>query len=234
MGGDREENQEEGEERDINRLLLGIMEGYSDSVIPPLSQLSPHLRETPAIVGEKAGSSSRKRNRVPEENGKTVPEENGKTEGLQKERDRRERMSEKFSLLQTIVPNLFPKATRVKIVSETIEYIEKLEKEKKRLEELKDLSEKMEPARGTITHTVNWDSLVTVDFSGDVVFFGIRTPARRSMAVKILEVFERHRTEVLAASVTVAGKYLTLAVTAFVKGDRGDTTEKIKSDILML
>lgn len=93
---------EEEEESEINELLCSIMEGYNDKLIPPLSQFSPSRQAAAAIVEEK-GSSSRERGRAKE--AKEV------TESLKKERDRREKMAENYDLLQSMVPNLFPKVT---------------------------------------------------------------------------------------------------------------------------
>lgn len=95
------ENQEQEEE--ISELLLGIMEGYSDSVIPPLSQIST-LHE-PEIAFVEKGSSSRKRGRP--------PKSASRIENIQKERDRRGKMSDSYAFLQSMVPNLFPKVSGV-------------------------------------------------------------------------------------------------------------------------
>ncbi|PIM99636.1 hypothetical protein CDL12_27866 [Handroanthus impetiginosus] len=83
---------QETEEEDIKRLLMGIMEGYNDTVIPPSSYFSP----PPGIsIGEK-GPSSVKR----QKHGASW------AESLHKERKRREQMNEKFSVLQSMVPTL--------------------------------------------------------------------------------------------------------------------------------
>ncbi len=95
------ENQEQEEE--ISELLLGIMEGYSDSVIPPLSQIST-LHE-PEIAFVEKGSSSRKRGRP--------PKSASRIENIQKERDRRGKMCDSYAFLQSMVPNLFPKVSGV-------------------------------------------------------------------------------------------------------------------------
>ena len=55
-------------------------------------------------------------------------------------------MSDMYVLLQTMVPILFSKVTRVKIISETIEYIKELERKRDRLEEMKK-------SIGTVTAT---------------------------------------------------------------------------------
>ncbi|CAL5347057.1 unnamed protein product [Camellia sinensis] len=215
--------EEEEEEKRISRLLLSTMEGYSDSVIPPLTELSPVCG---TAIDEK-GSSSRKRGRA-----KATEIEN-----IQKERKRREKMTEKFSVLQSIVPNLLPKATREKIVGDTIEYIQGLEKERERLENL--IKKTLLPESMAATHCANWNSSVDVTVSaGGVVFFGIRLVCRRHLATEIFEVFEKHEAEVLAATFLVDGGHhqqrrLGVTVTAVVGGD-GDDVGKIKRDILNL
>ncbi|THG08245.1 hypothetical protein TEA_010995 [Camellia sinensis var. sinensis] len=200
--------EEEEEEKRISRLLLSTMEGYSDSVIPPLTELSPVCG---TAIDEK-GSSSRKRGRA-----KATEIEN-----IQKERKRREKMTEKFSVLQSIVPNLLPKG---------------LEKERERLENL--IKKTLLPESMAATHCANWNSSVDVTVSGGgVVFFGIRLVCRRHLATEIFEVFEKHEAEVLAATFLVDGGHhqqrrLGVTVTAVVGGD-GDDVGKIKRDILNL
>ncbi|PIM98149.1 hypothetical protein CDL12_29374 [Handroanthus impetiginosus] len=83
---------QETEEEDIKRLLMGIMEGYNDTVIPPSSYFSP----PPGIsIGEKGPSSVKRQKRGA-----------SWVESLHKERKRREQMNEKFSVLQSMVPTL--------------------------------------------------------------------------------------------------------------------------------
>lgn len=91
--GDREKGQstkKEMEEEEIRRLLLGIMEGYNDAVIPPLSFFSP----SHGIP-------------ITESSGKRQRNEASWEEGFLRERKRKEQMSENFSLLQSMVPALF-------------------------------------------------------------------------------------------------------------------------------
>ncbi|KAF7151362.1 hypothetical protein RHSIM_Rhsim02G0012900 [Rhododendron simsii] len=161
----------------------------------------------------------------------------GRVESIHKERERRGKMAEMFSVLQSIVPNIFPKATRENIVTETIQYIQRLQEERDRLETLKK-SQESTAVMPTLTQCTNRrDSAVNVTVSGNgVVFFGIRTATNhRHSAVEILGVFERHEAEVLAASVSVNGQQrrMDLTVTAFVGGNE-DVVEKIKRELLNL
>ncbi|KAH7856423.1 hypothetical protein Vadar_001226 [Vaccinium darrowii] len=146
-------------------------------------------------------------------------------------------MTEMFSVLESMVPNVFPQAKRENIVGETIQYIQQLEEERKRLETLKK-SQESTAVRPASSHCINGrNSAVNVMVAGnDVAFFGIQTAVnRRHLAVEIFGVFEKHGVEVLAASVSRngVGHQLDLTVTAFVGGN-GDRVEKIKSELLNL
>ncbi|KAL6971342.1 hypothetical protein U1Q18_031020 [Sarracenia purpurea var. burkii] len=208
------------------------MEGYSDSVIPSLAEFSPPSVVAGDAIDEK-GSTSRKGDR---------PKDKGK-ESNQRERERREKMTEMFSVLQSIVPNLLPKATKEKIVADTIRYIQRLEKEREKLEKLsKTLSPESEAARDpTLTPCTRRNPTVNVNVtvSGDgVVFFGIQLVSRRRhLATEVFRVFEKHHAEVLAASVSIDGgsvhqRQLVMTVTATaLAGGNGESVWKIKREI---
>ncbi|CAK9145525.1 unnamed protein product [Ilex paraguariensis] len=201
------------------------MDGYKDSVIPPLSEFSPF----PGTAMNEEGSSSRKRS-------KRAQAKN--PESLHKERDRREKMTEKYSVLQSMVPSLmiFPKATRERIVSDTIEYIKRLEEEKERLEGVqKALPMKSPVAKPVLSHFTDRNSSVNVSFSGGAAFFGIQLAFQRSLVVEIFRVFEKHMADVLAANVSVDDRrQLILTVTALLGGNGYESIEKIKREILSL
>lgn len=219
-GKRRERGEDEEGRKGISKvLLLSIMEG---SVISPLT----------AAIDAK-GSSSVKRERA-----KLGRIESSST--TQRERERRGKMTEMFSALESMVPNVFPQAKRESIVGETIQYIQQLEEERRRLETLKKSQEStaLRPASSQCTNGRN--SVVNVTVSGNcVTFFGIQTTVnRRHLAVEIFGVFEKHGVEVLAASISSNGVghqkgQLDLTVTAFVGGN-GDRVEKIKSELLNL
>ncbi|XVE82067.1 hypothetical protein DITRI_Ditri15bG0117000 [Diplodiscus trichospermus] len=216
------------EESEINELLFSIMEGYSDKVVAPLSQFSTPLMEEAAAVVEAKGCSSRKP-------GGRLKEAEEVTESLKKERDRRGKMAESYDLLLSMVPNLFPKATRENIVGETITYIQFLEKEITRLEELKNSSESSKMAEGKMHHFSNRNSSINVTVSNSIVFFGIQSLIRPCLVTDIFMVFHKHKAEVLAANVAADQRQLTVAVTAtVVNGNIDSTIEKIKRDILIL
>ncbi|XP_039015450.1 uncharacterized protein LOC120145776 [Hibiscus syriacus] len=96
------------------------MEGYTDKVISPLSHFSPLKQEEDQLPSSTAAA--------------IVGGAKDSTQSLKKERDRRFKMAESYDILLSMVPNLYPKATRENIVSETIAYIQSLEKEITNLE----------------------------------------------------------------------------------------------------
>lgn len=218
--GDELEPERGEEDKEISELLLSIMDGYSDDVIPMLSQ----LHQFNQTVIDETAYRSRKRSRS--------EDTESRQEGIAKERDRRVKMTEMFTVLQSMVPNLFPKTTRTKIVNDTIDYIQFLEKEREKLEHKKS---EQKVANRMIAHCNIPNSTVGVTTSGDITFFGIQTPVRRSLLTGIVAVFEKHNAEVLAANVAVNGQQLTVTITAFVDRNGGDdAVETIKADILIL
>ncbi|KAK3011416.1 hypothetical protein RJ639_010904 [Escallonia herrerae] len=197
-------------------MFLGIMEGYKDSVIPSLTDFVPPAGGGGTGVKVEKGSSSRKGNRG----------RGGEKDYLQRERDRRDKMAEKFCLLQSMVPNLNHRATREVIVNNAIDYITKLEEEKSRLENLKkSISPESMEAKAILSYCTNRNSSVDVTISGGVAFFGIQLAAQRCVVVKVFGVFDKHGADVLAANVTV---------TAVVGGSSTDSIEKFKRDILRI
>ncbi|KAA0049445.1 hypothetical protein IC582_012783 [Cucumis melo] len=199
------------------------MEACSDSVVPLFPLILPihHFEAT-----EKEASASRKRCRALEANG-----------GVQKkEKEKRKEMSESFDVLRSLVPNLSPKATRETIVSGAIQFIEFLQKQLMRLEMEKKSSESVTllPNSNSDSSGGNGDGVI-VSISGNIVLFGvIIASVQRGMVTQILLVFERHKTEVLAANVVVSHGNLTLTVTASVHGYVENTIEQIRNDILSL
>lgn len=99
--GDELEPERGEEDKEISELLLSIMDGYSDDVIPMLSQ----LHQFNQTVIDETAYRSRKRSRS--------EDTESRQEGIAKERDRRVKMTEMFTVLQSMVPNLFPKVIRL-------------------------------------------------------------------------------------------------------------------------
>ncbi|KAJ0092969.1 hypothetical protein Patl1_25586 [Pistacia atlantica] len=207
-----------------------IMAGYSgDPSVPSKAEppvMSP-LHEV--FVSKEKGSSCRKRSRTLEEDGKK-----GTTDQRNRERRMRERINQNYNELQSMLPKkLLPKASREKIVSETIEHIKALKEELERLEEEKNSSTSM-VAKGRVSMSSDDSSSINVTVSGDVVFFGIQLLARQRLVTDIFMIFLEQGTEVLAANVAVNNGLLMLTVTALVNGNKNIVIEKIKRDILML
>ncbi|KAJ0035185.1 hypothetical protein Pint_25048 [Pistacia integerrima] len=184
-----------------------IMAGYSgDPSVPSKAEppvMSP-LHEV--FVSKEKGSSCRKR----EEDG-----EKGTTDQRNRERRMRERINQNYNELQSMLPKeLLPKASREKIVSETIEHIKALKEELERLEEEENSSTSM-VAKGRVSMSSDDSSSINVTVSGDVVFFGIQLLARQRLVTDIFMIFLEQGTEVLAANVAVNNGLLMLTVTAF-------------------
>ncbi|XAR54592.1 hypothetical protein NMG60_11029802 [Bertholletia excelsa] len=202
------------------------MKGYSDALIPPLTEFSPPAH---GLAIDEKGSSSRKRGR--DLNSKMPL----------KARDSREKMTEKFSLLQSIVPNLPPKATKERIVTGTIQHIQRLEEEVQRLERLKESPGTEQVA---LTHFQTLKSGIDLTIcrrGGGLAFFGIQVAHRRRVVTDILRVFEKKGTEVMAAGVAAAGhsnvhcghRMVAVTVTALVGGG-DEVVENIKRELLNL
>ncbi|GAU11108.1 hypothetical protein TSUD_197320 [Trifolium subterraneum] len=157
-------------------------------------------------------------------------------ETLSIERERRKKMKQMFTHLNTTVPTLLPNATKEVIITETIEYIKELEKKKKMLEELKE-SMKLPVVEGSLLlpcRNRNCCS-VSVTVSSNVAFFGIESVAKPGLITLILKVFFNNHAEILAANVSVNDGNLILAITALVQnGGNSAIIEKIKREIMSL
>ncbi|XP_027119627.1 uncharacterized protein [Coffea arabica] len=210
------------EEEEIGKLFIGIMEGYKDSLIPPLSEFNPAIERTNC---EKGSSSSKKRDRT----------EASEIKSVQNERNRRGKMAESYSVLLSLVPSLFPipKPSRERTLTETINYIRSLEQEKERLEGLKSSLLQKPVLSGCTTYLMN--PSVTASLCNGVAFFGIQLPAKRGLLRKIAKAFEKYHAEVLEVTIFVNDHgMLTLTGTFMVGNDGAFVVEKIKKEILIL
>ncbi|KAK1294844.1 hypothetical protein QJS10_CPA16g01416 [Acorus calamus] len=151
---------------------------------------------------------------------------------VQMERTRREKMTEYYSSIQSIVPNLFPKAPRAKIVEETISYIRQLEGEIKSLESQKN--KRTKPNNNIQASAVpSSSSSVNMAMSGESVFFGIRAMSRPGLAVRMMHAFEMCGVDVLAATVACdERKTMMMTVTVRVVGEEGMVVQRLKSEVL--
>ncbi|KAJ4954299.1 hypothetical protein NE237_011082 [Protea cynaroides] len=186
--------------------------------------VNPPMASKDIIINDEKASSSKARKRTRDEaSGKMRVE-------IQKERGRRDKKNELYSTLRSMVPHLVPKATRERIVNETITYIGKLEQDLKKLQE-----QKADAEAESIYLRTHQNSSMEVTVSSNVALFGIGVMTKRPTAVmeKTFRVFEEHKAEVLAANIAVKDWMLTLTITALMKGDGDDeiTVERIKVDL---
>ncbi|KAJ8619562.1 hypothetical protein MRB53_028091 [Persea americana] len=150
------------------------------------------------------------------------------------ERKRRGKMSNFYSELQFMVPNIPPKATRTSIVDGTISYIQELENTLKELEARK----KAQLNNRFSLHTLKTSS-VDVTVSGTTAFFGIRSLSRKGLASAIIRIFEAHEAEVLSTGIaSEEGREMSMTVNAVINGGEGGEAvefvmSKIKRDLLL-
>ncbi|XP_057771971.1 transcription factor TT8-like [Salvia miltiorrhiza] len=205
-------------EEELKDLFVGIMEGYNDSAILPLSYFS-----APQIPNNEENSQNSRKMQKTE------------SERKQSERRRRDQMSEKFSLLQSMVPSLLTahKPSKERIVDDTLNYIKYLQEEAERLEGLKKLQSKLQKVeRPTLSKCTNRNS-VNVAISDSAAFLAIQLPSRRGSVLGILRVLERHQAEVMEARIDVSDeKVMTFTATVRLGGDGGSSIDMIRQDIL--
>lgn len=213
----------EAEEEEISRFFLEIMEGYKDSVVPKLSEISPLKRM--AVL--QMGSTPEKRSR------KLVSD----AEYILRERERRDKLAESFSVLQSVVPGLLstPKATRDKIVEETIRYIKNLEEETQRLEGLKKslIHKQNESSNPLLCHCIRWNPSVTVSYFNGFALLAIKLMLKKGLLSKIFGILEENLGgDVVVSTICVDDHgILTLMAKFNLKKNGGTIIEKIKKEI---
>ncbi|CAA0839945.1 Unknown protein [Striga hermonthica] len=232
----------EREEDEIGRFLLGIMNGYQDTVIPPLSYFAPEFPNT------QMGAICRKRRTNRASQPRTIAQMNAicrkrrtsraSQPRIVTERQRREEMTERYSLLQSMLPTSdnAVKQPNEKIIGDAVSYIKYLEKEKEKLEALKkSRMEEQNLAKLFWRRCRNPSSLVEVNVSNGAKFLEIQMPSRRGSVAKIVGVLEKHKAEVLEARVNVnEQRVLTFTATIVLSCDGGITIDRIKEEILDL
>ncbi|KAI3908895.1 hypothetical protein MKX01_040081 [Papaver californicum] len=186
------------EEEDLSELFKDIMEGYSDKVIPLLSDL------------------------ITENNNKNINDENVSADQMVETCFSRK---EKKSILvqaevshQSLVPmEIIQKTSKKKeiadIIEETVKYINKLEEELKELEESKKKKTKKELSKTSI-NSLN-SSIVDVTVTGNTAFFGIQVEKTNNnveepfLVSRVMKVFEYFKTEILTITVTTRNELKT-------------------------
>ncbi|XP_078447973.1 transcription factor bHLH13-like [Wolffia australiana] len=136
------------------------------------------------------------------------------------ERSRREKMNELYAVLQSVVPNLFPKAPRARIVDETINYIEELEETIREMEAAKKARKKAKNNKAS-------SSSIAVTVSGKMAFFAVTSEWRPGLASQVLQVFDKPDADLLAASAVCdndggGAAARTVTVAATVTADEAD------------
>ncbi|KAJ4774036.1 Transcription factor bHLH95 [Rhynchospora pubera] len=143
------------------------------------------------------------------------------------ERLRREKAADYYTVLQSLVPTLFPKATRSKIVEETIRYIKHLEG---KLEFLKQ-QQRVEPAQPIQLTQRNRTSTVDLAVSGNMTLFAMSFTSRPGLLCRVLQVFETHFADVLTATIVLASDISWITVTAW---EVGASVDRIKRDLMAI
>ncbi|WOL18567.1 transcription factor bHLH13-like [Canna indica] len=179
-------------------------------------------------------------NEMPQAEKGSTTSNSARRDVIQMERSRRDKMTEFYTTLQSMVPNLFPKATRTRIIDETVAHIKRLEEVIATLEAQKASAaaaaagEASNAGAAAVDIQSGRSSEVEVSMAGDTAFFGIRFASRPGVVTKALEVFDKHKAEVLAAAVSCsdADGRVTVTVTASV-GEK-EVSNRIKEELMSI
>ncbi|KAJ3689868.1 hypothetical protein LUZ61_019032 [Rhynchospora tenuis] len=143
------------------------------------------------------------------------------------ERLRREKAADYYTVLQSLVPTLFPKATRSKIVEETIRYIKHLEG---KLEFLKQQQREQHVQPLQLTQR-NCTPTVDLALSRNMTKFAMSFISRPGLLCRVLQVFETHFVDVLTATIASASGISRITVTAW---EVGVSVDRIKRDLMAI
>lgn len=117
-------------------------------------------------------------------------------------------------------------ATRARILDETISYIKSLEETFAELESQKKAMQLPQTERGTS---------VSVTSTGKTAFFAMCAVHRPGLLTQVLQVFNEHKAEVLAATVTRAdGGCINVTVTAASMNEDEGGMERIRAELIAL
>ncbi|KAI3855874.1 hypothetical protein MKW92_003128 [Papaver armeniacum] len=242
----------------MKELFKNIMEGYSDKVIPLLSDLITE-NDDKYITDENASAdqmvetcfSSKKKGNTKRVKAEVSHQSLVSMETIQKkskrdliqphlsEKERRIKMAEKYSVLRSLLPNLKYKRSQTVIIEEAVKYIKNLEEELERLEESK--KKKKKELSKTSTNSFR-NSIVDVTVSGQAAFFGIQVEINNSaeepfLFSRVMKVFEYYKTEILTATITTRNelkmKIIRLSVSILINeaGGGDSIIEEIKKGI---
>ncbi|KAI3888160.1 hypothetical protein MKW92_040667 [Papaver armeniacum] len=240
-------DKEEGKEEDMKELFKNIMEGYSDKVIPFLSDLitdnddknitdgnaSADQMVKTCLSSKKKGSTKRVKAEVSHQSKRDLIQPH------LSEKERRIKMAEKYYVLRSLLPNLNYKRSQTVIIEEAIKYIKNIEEELERLEESKKKKKKKKELSKTSTNSFR-NSIVDVTVSGQAAFFGIQVEINNSaeepfLFSRVMKVFEYYKTEILTATITTRNelkmKIIRLSVSVLINEAGGGSIEEIKKGI---
>ncbi|XP_070015178.1 uncharacterized protein LOC142182533 isoform X2 [Nicotiana tabacum] len=193
---------------------MGIMEGYKDTCITPLTDFS--------TTNEMVGCSSLNYGRSQRKEG---PINENESMNIQKGREGRRKMAEMYSVLQSL-------ETRQNIVAESTDYIKRLEQEIVRLENLKKSFLVDKPALSQCRNRV---SSVNVTVLKGLAFFGIQFQLSQGLMTKIFCVLDKHQAEVLAANISVSDhRIATLTITVMIGHNKSDIVENIQRELFLV
>lgn len=114
-------------------------------------------------------------------------------------------------------------ATRTRVIDETISYI-------KSLEEVVTTLDSQKKAKELHRHR---NSSINVTVSNRTAFFALRIVSGHGHFTRVMEVFEKHKAEVLAATVVASeGGYTNVTVTALLDGE--ESAERIKVELMTI
>ncbi|CAN4123229.1 unnamed protein product [Withania somnifera] len=210
---------------------MGVMGEYKDACMPPLTHFSAQEKLV-SVMNEMGSSSSNGNNMQIKEGPVVTPIDN-----IHRERNRRGKMAEMYSMLQSLVPTIshIHKATRERIVTESTDYIKCLEEEILRLKNLKkSLLGEQAVCKPALSQCRNRVSSFNVTVSKGLAFFGIQFQLTQGVMIKIFSVLDKHQAEVLAANISVSDHRLaTLTITVMIGNDESNTIENIRRELLI-
>ncbi|KAI3864163.1 hypothetical protein MKW98_031755 [Papaver atlanticum] len=249
------------DEGDIKKLFKNIMEGYSDKVIPFLSDLITDNDDKNTTDGNASADqivetcfSRKKKSSTKRVKAEVSHQSLVSMETIQKkskrdliqphlsEKERRIKMAEKYSALQSLLLNLKYKRSQTVIIEEVVKYIKNLEEELKVLEESKKKKKKKKESSKTTTNSFR-NSIVDVTVSGQAAFFGIQVEINNSaeepfLFSRVMKVFEYYKTEILTTTITTRNelkmKIIRLSVSVLINEAGGGSIEEIKKGINIL
>lgn len=171
----------------------------------------------PGGSGDGGGERSKKRARKPAKGGEETRSH------VQAERQRRERLNQRFYTLRTMVPNV-SKMDKASILEDAIAYINELESKVQSTESLQDL--KPNPQNGTGSMIQEGDADVDVKIIGEDAMIKIECDKKNHPAAKLMAALKELDLDICHANVSVASKLMIQQATVKM-GSRQYTSEQL-------